>query len=247
MFERIPAAFMIDEALFGKCDMPEFIGCTLLDTIGLLIPSVSPALHKEIGLPADVHALGLISSRTGAAGQILACDEAVKMTNTRVISVELPRDTKGWGGHGNYIVMGGETVDDARSAVEQALRLIERNAGEVYISDAGHLEFAYSARAGQALHMAFGAPEKRAFGFMAASPAAIGMVIADRALKSSGVELITYMSPSRKTSHSNEVIIAFTGDAADVKNAVLTGRECGMKLLTAMGSLPLSPGKPYIE
>jgi len=238
---------MIDETLFGKCDMAEFVGCAVLDTIGLVIPSVSSALHKEIGLPDDVRALGLISSRTGAAGQILACDEAAKMTNTKIISVELPRDTKGWGGHGNYIVMGGETVDDSRRAVEYALEQIERNAGEVYISDAGHLEFAFTASAGQAVNLAFGCPLKKAFGFMAASPAAIGLVIADKALKDSGVELITYMSPSRGTSHSNEVIIAFTGDTADVKNAVLTGRENGMKLLTALGSLPLSPGTSYIN
>ena len=46
-------------------------------------------------------------------------------------------------------------------------------------------------RIGQAVNLAFGCPLKKAFGFMAASPAAIGMVIADKALKDSGVELIT--------------------------------------------------------
>lgn len=42
------------------------------------------------------HTLGLFSSRTGAAGQITAIDDAVKATNTEVLSIELPRDTKGW-------------------------------------------------------------------------------------------------------------------------------------------------------
>lgn len=43
-------------------------------------------------------------------GQITAVDDAVKETNTEVLSIMLPRDTKGWGGHGNYIVIGAETV-----------------------------------------------------------------------------------------------------------------------------------------
>ena len=40
-------------------------------------------------------------------------DDAVKATNTEVLSIEFPRDTKGWGGHGNYIVIGGNDVSDA--------------------------------------------------------------------------------------------------------------------------------------
>ena len=94
--------------------------------------------------------LGLFSSRTGAAGQITAIDDAVKATNTEVLSIELPRDTKGWGGHGNYIVLGGTDVSDVRHAISMALELTNKYAGELYISESGHLEFAYSASAGQA-------------------------------------------------------------------------------------------------
>ena len=161
--------------------------------------------------------------------------------------MELPRDTKGWGGHGNYIVVGSRDVSDARQAVEIALELTERNAGEVYINSAGHLEFAYSASAGKALNAAFGAPEGKAFGFMAGSPAAIGLVMADKALKSAAVELITYMTPNKGTSHSNEVIIAFSGDASAVKTAVLTAREIGLVLITAMGEYPGGPSTPYLS
>ena len=226
--------------------LPEYVGRTVLDTIGLVIPSIDVSLRAEMALPDDVSALGVISSRTGAAGQICAVDEAVKNTNAKLITVELPRDTKGWGGHGNYIVVGGRDVSDVRQAVEIALELTERNAGEVYINSAGHLEFAYSASAGEALHMAFDAPIGKAFGFMAGSPAAIGLVMADKAMKSANVTLLKYMTPNKGTSHSNEVIIAFTGDASAVKTAVLTAREVGLELITAMGEYPGGPSTPYL-
>ena len=227
--------------------LPEFVGRTVLDTIGLVIPAIDPSLRDEMALPEGIHALGVISSRTGAAGQICAVDEALKNTNATLVSVELPRDTKGWGGHGNYIVMGSRDVSDVRQAVEIALELTTRNAGEVYINSAGHLEFAYSASAGKALAAAFGANEGKAFGFMAGSPAAIGLVMADKALKSAGVTLIRYMTPDRGTSHSNEVIIAFTGDASAVKTAVLTAKEVGLALLCAMGEYPGGPSTPYLN
>lgn len=227
--------------------LPEYVGRTVLDTVGLVIPAIDRALRDEMNLPPDVAALGVISSRTGAAGQICAVDEAIKNTNAILVSVELPRDTKGWGGHGNYIVMGSRDVSDARRAVEIALELTERNAGEVYINEAGHLEFAYSANAGEALAKAFGAPIGKAFGFMAGSPAAIGLLMADKALKSADVSLITYMTPNRGTSHSNEVIIAFTGDASAVKTAVLTAREVGLSLLSVMGEYPGGPSVPFLN
>ena len=227
--------------------LPEFVGRTVLDTIGLVIPAIDPSLRAEMELPDGISALGVVSSRTGAAGQICAVDEALKNTNATLVSVELPRDTKGWGGHGNYIVMGGRDVSDVRQAVEIALELTERNAGEVYINSAGHLEFAYSASAGKALSAAFGAPEGKAFGFMAGSPAAIGLVMADKALKSAAVELTKYMTPNKGTSHSNEVIIAFSGDASAVKTAVLTAREIGLELITAMGEYPGGPSAPYLN
>ena len=56
-----------------------------------------------MNIPEKFHAVGLIGSRTGAGAQIQAVDDAVKATSTEVISIEIPRDTKGWGGHGNFI------------------------------------------------------------------------------------------------------------------------------------------------
>lgn len=228
------------------CSLTEFVGTTVLDTIGLVIPGVDSSLLKQMNLKKSYKSLGLISSRTGAAGQINAADEAVKSTNTEIVSIELPRDTKGWGGHGCFIIFGGDSVSDVRRAVQISLEYIEKYAGEVYISDAGHLEFTYSACADKALNLAFDAPVGKPFGFFCGSPAAIGLVMADLAVKSSPVEIISYMTPDRGTSHSNEVIVAVTGDADWVKNAVLTAREVGLQLLISMGSYPETPSKPYL-
>lgn len=126
------------------------VGTTVLDTIGLVVSGIDDALLAQMNVGTRYHALGLFSSRTGAAGQITAIDDAVKATNTEVLSIEFPRDTKGWGGHGNYIVIGGNDVSDVRHAIELALELTKKNAGELYISESGHLEFTYSASAGQA-------------------------------------------------------------------------------------------------
>ena len=229
-----------------NCTRTEFVGTAVLDTIGLVIAGIDPELLAQMGLGTRYHSLGLFSSRTGAAGQLTAIDEAVKATNTEVLSIELPRDTKGWGGHGNYVVLGGDNVSDVRQAVRIALELTNKYAGELYISQAGHLEFAYSANAGKVLQNAFGAKPGRAFGFMAGSPAAIGLVMADTAVKAAGVEIIRYMTPDKGTSHSNEVILALSGDASSAKEAVLEARQIGLELLIAMGSYPEIPGKPYL-
>ena len=237
----------MDNIYNKNCTLPEFVGTTVLDTIGLVIPGIDPTLREQMQLPDDIKALGLISSRTGAAGQLCAVDEAVKNTNAVLVSAELPRDTKGWGGHGNYIVVGSRDLSEARRAVEIALELTKKNAGEVYINSAGHLEFAFSASAGEVLAKFFGVPIGMAFGFMAGSPAAIGLVMADAAVKSADVKIVKYMTPDHGTSHSNEVIIAFTGDTSAVKNAVLRGREIGLQLITTMGEYPKGPSEPYLS
>ena len=60
------------------------------------------------------------------------------------------------------------------------------------------------------------------------------------------VNITCYMTPSIGTSHSNEVIIAISGDASAVKAAVLEGRQTGLELLIGMGTYPEIPGTPYL-
>lgn len=231
----------------SAASIPEFVGTTVLDTIGLVIPNVDCAILEKMNTQHSYHSLGLLTSRTGAAGQILAIDEAVKSTNCEVLSIDLPRDTKGWGGHGNFIIVGSHTVSDARRCIEIALEKVKLHAGEVYISEAGHLEFAFSPQAGQALNKAFQTPLHKPFGFICGSPAAIGLLLADRSIKASQVELVNYWTPSIGTSHSNEVIITITGETSAVKEAVVLARKLGLVLLESMGSEAKSPtGIPYI-
>ena len=238
---------MIDvHSISTNCTRTEFVGTAVLDTIGLVISGIDETLLEKMNIGKKYRALGLFSSRTGAAGQLTAMDDAVKATNTELLSFDLPRDTKGWGGHGNYIVIGGHDVSDVRHAIEIALELTNKNAGEVYISESGHLEFAYSASAGEVLEKAFGAKRGKAFGFFAGSPAAIGLVMGDHAVKAADVEIISYMTPSIGTSHSNEVILALSGEATAVKEAVLEARQVGLELLISMGTYPIIPGTPYL-
>ncbi len=80
-----------------NCTRTEFVGTAVLDTIGLVIAGIDSELLAQMGLGTRYHSLGIFSSRTGAAGQLTAVDEAVKATNTEVLSIELPPGHKGLG------------------------------------------------------------------------------------------------------------------------------------------------------
>jgi len=229
----------------GSLGVTEFVGTAIGDTIGLVIASVDPLLVERLHL-GKYRSIGIIGGRVGARPQIMAVDDAVKATNTEVISIELPRDTKGGAGHGSLIYIGADDVSDARRAVEIALASLDKYFGDVYANEAGHLEFQYTARASYCLEKAFGTPLGRAFGMVCAGPAAIATVLADVAVKAANVEVVSYSSPSQGTSYSNEVILTFTGDSGAVRQAVRTAIEVGKKLLGALGSEAKSTTQPYI-
>lgn len=224
----------------------EFVGTAIGDTIGLVIANVDYYLHEKMGLDKKYRSIGIISSRTGAGPHIMAADEAVKATNTEVVTIEMARDTKGGAGHGSLIILAAEDVSDARRAVEVALKELDRTFGDVYGCDAGHLELQYTARASLALEKAFGAPLGKAFGIIVGAPAGIGVVMADTAMKTANVEMVTYASPGAGTAHSNEVIITITGDSGAVRQSVIAAREVGLSLLKAMGQETQSTTQPYI-
>jgi microcompartment protein PduB len=226
------------------CGLTEFVGTGVGDTIGLVIANVDPALHKVMGIDAKYKSIGIIGARTGAGPQVMAADEAVKATNTEIIKIELPRDTKGGAGHGDLIIFGAEDVSDARRAVEVTLGELERTFGDVYANDAGHIELQYTARASYACEKAFGAPLGRAFGLVVGAPAAIGVVTADTALKAATVDVVAYSSPAAGTSFSNEVILFFSGDSGAVRQALIAAREVGVSLLSALGGTQATNGFP---
>lgn len=231
------------------CNLTEFVGTSLGNTIGLVIANVDHQIHEKMEIDKKYRSIGIIGGRTGAGPQIFAADEAVKATNSEIVKIELPRDTEGGAGHGSLIIFGAEDVSDARRAVEVCLRELHRTFGDVYGTKAGHLEFQYTARASFALEKAFGAPLGKAFGLTVGAPAAIGVLIADTAVKAATVDLIGYSSPANGgTSYTNEVIITFSGDAGAVKQALIAGREVGMQVLGAMegGEDIKSTTEPYI-
>ncbi|MCF3429765.1 propanediol utilization microcompartment protein GrpI, partial [Escherichia coli] len=80
-----------------------------------------------------------------------------------------------------------------------------------------------------------------------ASPAAIGLVIADAAAKSAVIDPVGYASPSQGTSSSNEVIFTFSGDSGAVRQAVIAAREVGLQLLSTLDPVEIkSTTTPYI-
>ncbi len=219
-----------------ECSASEYIGNAHYDTIGLVISNVDDALLSHMGIGDKYKTIGIIGSRTGAGAQVQAVDDAVKATNCKVLSVEIPRDTKGGGGHGVFILIGSNDVSDAKEAVNMSLELIDKNAGELYISSSGHLEVQFTANAGDAVNMAFGAPKGQAFGFICACPAPVGLLMADTAVKSAGVNIVDYRKPSKGTSHSNEIVLLISGEASAVKQAVINAREVGLSLLGTFGA-----------
>lgn len=108
--------------------VPEYVGSSEIgDTIGMCIPSVDAMLLDELHVSTrEYSVIGILSSRTGAGPQIMAMDEAVKATNTEVLDIELPRDTKGGAGHGVLILIGGSDPSDVRQAINVALDNLSR-------------------------------------------------------------------------------------------------------------------------
>ena len=232
----------------NNCNVTEFVGSNPTgDTIGLVIANVDQQLLDAMKLKKDYRSIGIIGARTGAGPHIMAADEAVKATNTEIVSIELPRDTKGGAGHGNLIIFGGEDVSDVRRAVEVTLGEVNRTFGDVYANEAGHIELQYTARASHAIETAFGAEVGRAFGLIVGAPAAIGVVMADTAVKSATVDVVGYASPGNGgTSHSNEVILFISGDSGAVRQAVVSAREIGLQLLGSLGDTPVNGQPSYI-
>ena len=84
------------------CGLTEFVGTSKTgDTIGLVIANVDQQVLDAMQLKKKYRSIGILGARTGAGPHIMAADEAVKATNTEIVSIELPRDTKGGAGHGS--------------------------------------------------------------------------------------------------------------------------------------------------
>ncbi len=238
------------EALAATCSadsLTEFVGvCEHGETQGLVIANLDQSIHEIMGFDKKYRSIGIVGARTGAGPQLMAADEAIKATNTEILKVELPRDTKGGAGHGCLIIFGAEDVSDARRAVEVTLDNVPKFFGDVYANDTGYLELQYTARASKCLTTVFGAPEGKAFGLILGAPGVIGMLMIDAAVKSADVDVLDYGSPAHGTSFTNEVFITVSGDSGAVRQAIIAGREIGKPLLAAWGQPCASAHVPYI-
>ena len=235
--------------IINPYNQPEFVGSYDIGRdLGVVIPNLDEALREELNLGPEYRAVGLLRGRVGALEIIRAVDEGVKSTNTKVAKVELCRDTMGGAGHGCTVVVAGENVADCRQAIEISLDWLPKTYGDVYVCDSGHIILHYIANAGEAVSFAFGAPLGKPFGMVVGAPAAIGMVMADTALKSGNIEKIAYMDAvDGGAKLTNEVILTFTGDAGAVKSATLAAREKGLGLLASWGEIPRSMTTPQIR
>ncbi len=209
----------------------EVIGTAKGGTIGLVSPNLERSLRAKMGIDERYHAIGVLSSRLGAAPQIMAADEAVKATNSRVLAIQMARDGLGGPGHGVYILFGGADVADVIRAVQIGLAAVDHYFSEVTSSDVGAVEVHYTARAADALAMAFDAAPDQAFGIMIGAPAGVGLLMADVAVKTAKVEATHYLGPSSLSAFSNEVWLTVSGAPAAVRNALDAAKAAGIGLL----------------
>ena len=224
--------------------LTEFVGTAIGDTIGLVIPGIDPSLVRFMKL-GKYRSIGIFGGRVAVGPQVIAVDEAVKAANAELISMEACRDSKGGAGCGTLFYIGADDVWDARRAVEIALEQLPRQFGEVYVNEAGHLSFSYTARAGQCCGKALGAVEGKAVGIICCGPAAMGWVVSDLAVKSAPVTVTGYHHPLDNC-FANEVVLCFTGESAAVRQALRTAVRAGRQLLGSMGEEPHSLGTPWI-
>lgn len=221
-------------------DITEYVGTAAGHTIGMVIANVDPVVRQLLKIPEEYSSLAILTSRTGAAAQAIAVDDAAKASNVELLIFELPRDTEGYSGHGNLFVLGAQDVSDARRCVEIALAGIDERAEGIYINEVGHMEMHVTANTGPVLQKIFGTPAGKAFGFICAAPAGIGMVAADTAMKAAPVDIIWHGTPSVNLSRTNEIIIGISGDYGAVEKAVWTAYEKASKLIETFGSYPAS-------
>lgn len=213
-----------------------FIGTAAGHTLGYVIPNLDRGLIEALNTNTNYRAVGVISSRQGAAAQIMAVDEAVKKTNSKIIKLQLAKDDFGGTGHGVFILLGVEDVADVTQAVQIALNSVDQFQKNIVHNQGGKIETHFSARAAGALNIAFGAPVNKAFGIIIGAPAGVGLLMGDTALKTAPVTAVMLSSPSAEQAFANEVWLTVTGDSASIKNALEAAREAGTKALSEFRS-----------
>ncbi len=233
--------------------MTEFVGYSQLgNTVGYVIANLDPAIQEIMGYDKRFRSVGVISSRAGACPQAIAADDAVKATNTSLLTLLAPNDPISCGARGSFWVFGAEEVSDARRVVELTLEGLPKGFGGVgmapYDNASGNsmYDIQWTARAGEVIACDYlGGELGKAWGFLDGIPKAMGFLMLDAALKSADVKLVR-LHGFDENSFSNELTASFVGDSGACLAAVRRAREVAENCMKAMGpEEPFVPGVPY--
>lgn len=232
--------------LVGCCS--EYVGKSIGDTIGIVIPNIDNNLLNSMNISTSYKSLGIVSARIGAITHMLSADEAAKIANVEIVRIELCRDTKGGAGHGVSVIFASEDVSDVRHAVEFMLDDIHRTFKDVYISEYGHIEAHFTPSAEHGVLRLFPDVEfGSAFGAIVGAPAAIGLLMADTALKAGDVKIASYLSASMGTALTNEIVVGIYGETSGVKHAIEEAKKIGLYVLEQFGASVVQATTKFIE
>ena len=158
---------------------------------GWVIPNLDPAIAEAMGIPGQYRSVGILTSRAAALPVCVAADEAVKTANVHLVHLETTTDPYGKGPRAAFLVLGGEDVADTRRAVQTTLDILPRTFGGMGVGETAGYDIHWSANPGEVLcHPYLGAVPGKAWGFLDGWPKAVGMVMADYAVKAAAVELV---------------------------------------------------------
>lgn len=207
------------------------------NTFGFVIPNIEASLRSQMGIPDSLCSIGVISSLDNAAISVLAVDEGIKMTDSRIVSIDISQGSLAGMSSGSYIVIASKDVANVTKAVEITLDAIELYSKDIHQFEQGQVGAFYTARASFALNEAFSAPLDQAFAILTASPAALGIMMADTALKTANVNIVKFLGPSAQLAFANQVWLMITGEASPVKNALEAGRDAGIAAIKKGGGI----------
>lgn len=72
------------------------------------------------------------------------------------------------------------------------------------------------------------------------------LVMADTAVKTANVDVVTFASPDKGTARSNEIIVSITGDSGAVKQSLLSAQDVGLAALETLGGKTASSLTPTL-
>ena len=216
----------------GRESPAELVGTAAGGMIGIVIAKADSLVVESLGIGISNQTIGIIGAKTGSHMHVLAVDEGLKGTNARLIISQFPVDSGG-DGYGCLLVVASDSVSDARRAVEISLGEVRKNQKEHFSCKEGAVHVQYTSYSGAACQYVYGVPEGTAFGLINASPAVLGIYLADIAIKSAGITPVTIAIPG-ETHPANESTLFFTGENSAVRCAAEAAREAGKKILASM-------------